>query len=194
MKSLSLNGTGYGICVHANVTKWNKPTRCAIREDNPTSEATSDNEGRDKRRRTTDDHACFSTSRYATIRPFDLWHNHCICCCSANFPSCKPHTSVILLPAALPQSMKRPSTERMMSFVANGRLHTTAQNPLVLVRRRAPVTCALCPVTCVVHGLSCALATPKPRSRGFQKVIIPPSVIKLHRPQELLRAGCLSIL
>ena len=93
----------------------------------------------------------------------------CICCCSTNFPSFKPHPSVILLPAALPQTMKRPSTERMMLFVANGRLHTTAQNPLVLVRRRAPVTCALCPVTCVAHGLSFALATPKSTATRFVK-------------------------
>jgi hypothetical protein len=148
MKSLSLNGTGYGICVHANVTKWNKPTRCAIREDNPTSEATSDNEGRDKRRRTTDDHACFSTSRYATIRPFDLWHNHCICCCSANFPSCKPHTSVILLPAALPQSMKRPSTERRTDDVFCRQWPTAhdCTKPLGPCSSSSP--CDLCTVPC----------------------------------------------
>jgi hypothetical protein len=72
-----------------------------------------------------------------------------------------------------------------MLFVANGRLHTTAQTPLVLVRRRAPVTCALCSVICVAHGLSFALATPKPRCRGNQKVIIHPSWLLLDSVMEV---------
>ena len=61
--------------------------------------------------------------------------------------------------------MKRPSAERMMLFVANGRLYdcTRLHTAQPLVRRRAPVPCALCPVTCVAHGLSFALATPTSR-------------------------------
>ena len=40
---------------------------------------------------------------------------------------------------------------------------TRLHNAQPLALRRAPVPCALCPVTCVAHGLSFALATPTSR-------------------------------